>query len=110
MKLREIRKARGLTQEQLAELIGLDQSTVQRAENMHSSAKLDTFVLCAEALGVGLDAMFSDERTEDEALLLQAFRLMPPQLKRSVLSLAESVLSEADAADAPETAETADQT
>lgn len=96
MKLTEIRKSRGITQAQLAEMVGVDQSTIQRAEKMHASAKLETYVLCAGALGVTLDQIFNDERTTEEALVLRGFREMPAALQKSVLALAASVLEEVD--------------
>ena len=51
MNLAKIRTSRGLSQKALGEMIGMDAATIQRAETMHSSAKLTTYVACADALG-----------------------------------------------------------
>lgn len=85
MNLRTYRTAKRLTQQQLAELVGVDQATIQRAEKMHSSARLETYIKCADALGVTLSDLFSDERTAEEALLVIAFRSSDAS-RRKVLS------------------------
>lgn len=94
MRLRAIREAAGLSQKQLAEMMGVDQSTVQRAETMHASAKISTYARAAEVLEVPLEAMFNTQRDLDELLLLETFRRLPPNMRRSVLQLAQSVLQE----------------
>lgn len=51
-RLREIRRARKLTQVQLAEMAGIDQSTLSKAENGQMNITLQNIVNIAEALGV----------------------------------------------------------
>lgn len=58
MLLAQIRKARGLSQSDLADMVGVNQSTIQRAETMHASAKMETYERCAAALSVPLAALF----------------------------------------------------
>ena len=77
MNLRAIRQAKGLRLTDLADMIGTDVSTVSRAENMHKSAMLATYIKCAEALGVTLADLFSDDRTALEQSLISAFRRVP---------------------------------
>lgn len=77
MSLRSIRRARGLTQKDLSDVTGLEQATISRAENMHKSAMLSTYMKCAEALGVTLADIFADERTALEQTLIGAFRRVP---------------------------------
>lgn len=77
MNLRTIREARGLSQRDLAELVGVDQATIQRAETMHSTARLATIAACAKALGVTLADIFADDRSGLEAALVKAFRRVP---------------------------------
>ena len=99
MNLTRIRKLRGLNQQQLAEMVGVDQSTIQRAETMHQSAKLATYRMCAEALGVTLPELFSDDRAAAEAELIRLFREIPeekhPDLLR-LLALAKDVRKKSD--------------
>ena len=78
MRLAQIRQQRGLSQRDLAEMVGLNASTVHRAEVMHPTAKLSTLVACAAALNVSLADLFDDERDQIEAELLRMFRAVPP--------------------------------
>ena len=73
----------------LAEMIGVDPSTVSRAESMHHSAKLSTYIKCAEALGVTLSDIFSDDRTALENRLIAAFRSLPASQRHRLVSLIE---------------------
>lgn len=50
--IRATRTARGLSQEKLAELAGLDRKTVNRIEQGTHSTLLDHLLLIAHALGV----------------------------------------------------------
>lgn len=74
MNLTRLRNEKDLTLADLAEKIGMDPATVQRAEKMHPSAKLTTYKLCADALGVTLADIFSEGITPEERELLAAFR------------------------------------
>ena len=84
MNLRTIRERRGLTQTQLADMVGVNQSTINRAEKMDQTAKLATYVRCAEALGVSLADLFSDSRSAAELALIAAYRGASAE-KRSIL-------------------------
>lgn len=60
--IRALRIARGLTQEALADLAGLDSKTVSRAENGVYAISVDQVVRLARALGVPSSALFDDRR------------------------------------------------
>lgn len=79
MNLAKIRTARGLSQKALGEMIGMDAATIQRAETMHRSAKLTTYVACADALGVTLADLFSEGLSPVERRIIDAFRGMSEQ-------------------------------
>jgi len=83
MNLARIRKAQGLSLVDLGEMIGKDASTVHRAEKMDKTAKLETYQMCAEALGVSLQAIFCDDLAPVERELVAAFRAVP-EAQRSV--------------------------
>lgn len=51
-KVRRNRADRSLTQEQLAELAGLDRKTISRVENGHYSPSLDNVWALADALNI----------------------------------------------------------
>lgn len=52
--MRRLRRARGLTQEQLAERTGLDNKTISRAENAVHPIPLDHLLMIARGIGVRL--------------------------------------------------------
>lgn len=51
-RIAELRKARGLTQEQLAERLGVDKTTVSKFETAGNDIRLSTLYRLAEALDV----------------------------------------------------------
>lgn len=93
MRLREIRQSKKLNQRQLADLVGVDQATIQRAEKMHKSARLETYALCAQALGVSLADLFVEERTAKENALIEMFRQSDERVQRWLLALADEAPS-----------------
>jgi transcriptional regulator with XRE-family HTH domain len=95
MRLAQIRNARGLSQKALGEMIGKDASTVQRAETMHPSAKLATYIECADALRVTLADIFAEDLTDAERQVIATFRAAPPEVRErlaQMLALAASPL------------------
>lgn len=87
MRLKELRDLRGLTQRDLAEMIGMDAATVNRAEKMADSAKLATYLKCAEALGVTLQDIFSDDYSPVERDLVKLFRGASPETREHFVGL-----------------------
>lgn len=81
------RDLRGLTQAELADMIGVNQSTIQRAEAEHPSAKLETYKLCAQFLNVTLAQIFGPARSELEMELFSALSRVPKHRYQDVLSL-----------------------
>ena len=60
-RLRELRRERDLTQEQLAERAGVDSKTISRAENGHFNIGVDLIGALARALGVPTWRLFRDD-------------------------------------------------
>lgn len=60
-KIRKIRKARGLSQEQLAEKVGISATHMSHIETANTKLSLPVFVEIAEALEVQTDALLYDE-------------------------------------------------
>lgn len=56
-KVREFRKARGLTQHQLAQSAGIDRKTINRIENSRYSPTLTNVFAIADALNVGANKL-----------------------------------------------------
>ena len=92
-RLSEVRRDRGLTQEQLAELVGVDPQTIQRAETGRTALSLLRLRAIARALGVGLAELFTAEDgqlsgvpeapwVDDELQAAVAFKAIPEDRRR----------------------------
>lgn len=66
-------------------MIDKDASTVHRAEKMHKSAMLETYLKIADVLDISLSDIFCDDLDPVERELVQAFRKVPPE-RRGVFS------------------------
>ena len=88
-RLAEIRRERGLTQEQLAELAGVDPQTIQRAENGRTALSLVRLHGITKVLGVGLADLFGTETEqvpaapwgEGDLQAIAAYRAIPADRK-----------------------------
>lgn len=99
MNLRRIRELRGLKQADLADMIGKDKSTVSRAEAMHPTAKLETYQLCAVALGITLADIFCDDITPVKRELLDMIDRLPEDKLATVSDLLKMAVGDGRAAD-----------
>lgn len=88
-----IRKARGLTQSELADLAGVEQPTISKLERGSDSMTLRTLTRVAEALGVEVIDLF-ESRDDAERAIINAFRSLPPMRQRGWLDMAQAVRSE----------------
>lgn len=95
----QIRKVRGLRQNDLAEMVGVTQPHISRIEKGDEGPPLSLFRTIADALNVPLAALFSDERAEAEQMLIDAFRKLPSGRREGWLEMARLIQSEAKAAD-----------
>lgn len=109
MNLARIRKAQGLSLVDLGDMIGKDASTVHRAEKMDKTAKLETYQMCAAALGVTLQAIFCDDLEPVERELITAFRAVPESQRAVFVGLIAMAKDRAQASD-PEDIQVRDQT
>ncbi len=85
--LAKYRDIRGWTQKDLADVVGLNQSTIQRAEAEHPSAKLSTYKRCASALDITLDQVFGEMRSELEERVLAILAKQPVERHPEILAL-----------------------
>lgn len=97
MNLARIRKARGLSQSDLADMIGKDTATISRAESMSKTAKLETYQLCADALDVTLSDIFCEDIAPIERELLAAFRAFPEAQRGPFVGLIDMAKARAQA-------------
>ena len=69
----------------------MSESTIQRAEIMHHTAKLETYSKCAAALGVTLADLFCDDRTAAETAIIAAIRGLPDDRRDILLGMLKVV-------------------
>ena len=60
VKLKEARREKGWSQQELAERAGLERKTVNRIENKHYSPSIDTLVSLSNALDVSVQALLTE--------------------------------------------------
>jgi transcriptional regulator with XRE-family HTH domain len=89
MRAAQIRKAKGLSQEDLADLSGVEQPTISRFERGSDGITLRIIRQIADALDVSVSDLFGDERNEIEDVLIQAYRKMPPERQQGWADLAQ---------------------
>lgn len=65
-RLQESRKKKGLTQEQLANLLSLEFNTISRFERGQRNCSLDMLVEISECLSVSTDYLLKGESTSNE--------------------------------------------
>jgi transcriptional regulator with XRE-family HTH domain len=92
MRLAEIRKKRGLTQVELADLAGCEQATVSRVERGSEAVTLRQLRQLADALRVTVADLFLDDRSAAEVMLVRAFRSLPEDRRQGWLDLARAVV------------------
>lgn len=90
--VKRLRKARGMTQEVLAERAGVAPDTVRRLEYGEFSPSLDTLAKLTDGLGIDLATLFSafalGEPGTDRELLAMARRLAPAEIRVAIRVLA----------------------
>jgi len=86
--LSHFRELRGLSQRELADMLGVSQPTIQRAEAEAPSAKLGTYKKCATILGITLADIFCD-RSALEGQIVDLFRNIPDHKHPRLIDLLE---------------------
>lgn len=89
MSIEKIRSARSLNQVELAEMAGVSQATLSRAENLDDGTTLRTMRAIANALGVPLRDLF-DDRPEAERVLVEVFRQLPQDRQELWLQMSQT--------------------
>ncbi|SEL23968.1 helix-turn-helix domain-containing protein [Pacificibacter marinus] len=87
------RKLRGLSQEDLAQKIGVKQPHISRIENGDDGPPLRLFMDIADALDVSLADLFSEEMTKAALMVVDAFRSGSDETRRLMSAMAKEVES-----------------
>jgi len=97
MRIREVRKLRGLSQERLAEKVGVDPKQISRIEGCKSAPSFETLESIALHLQVEMKDLFDfqhlvgEESIEDQALRLMG--LMNDPTKRMAIRILQTLSS-----------------
>lgn len=75
-RMRELRKRRGLTQEQLAEIVDVTFQQIQKYENGSNRLNADKLQTIAQALSVPVSAFFDDDKGDERLLSEQERKLV----------------------------------
>ena len=94
--LAQLRKAQNLTQQGLADAIGMHVNQVKRYEAGTAQPNLDALIRLAKVLHVSLDDLVFDENergpSEDLALQFEAVSHMPDEERRIIKALLEGMI------------------
>lgn len=95
LRVKEIRKERGLTTQQLADKAGMSQSYVSDIENGRKQLNARRMEALATALGVSpLDLLADPDVSEEISRHLEILRQLPPEDREAVMRHARGLLRE----------------
>lgn len=100
IRIKEAREAKHLTQEQLAEIVGLSSTHISVIERGVKAPKLETFIEIANALDVTSDSLLLD--VLDNSLQIAATELseqikrLPPKEQQKILKAVRILAGEDD--------------
>ena len=90
MNMENLRRSRNLNQAELAEMAGVTQPTISRAERGDEGVTLEKFKSIATALNVPLAELFLEDRTRSENELVDMFRRLPSDRQRVWVQMAKA--------------------
>lgn len=97
-RIKEAREARGLTQEQLAELVSLSPTHMSVIERGVKGPRLETFVQIANGLSVTADSLLLDVLDQSLQItateLSEAVKHLPPREQRKVWKVVRALVEE----------------
>jgi len=99
-RIRKSRKAQGLSQEQLAEMVGISLPHMSHIETANTKLSLPVFADIAAVLGVSADELLSDEpevrRKEAESDILNVLNACDPQQAKAIAKIIRDIKSAID--------------
>ena len=98
-RIQAVRKARGLTQEQLSQMVDLSPNYLSNIETGLKTPKLDTFVEIMNALQCDANALLADEvdatTTQESGQISKALAELPANEQRRIMKVIQVLISEA---------------
>lgn len=85
----QLRKERGLTQEELGQKVGVTNKTVSRWENGNYMPDIELLIPLGEILGVSVNELLAGERLDDAAFRRQADENLVAAVRESSFDLKE---------------------
>lgn len=93
LRIRELRRERGLTQDALAEIVGCNTSHISNIENNYTKASLNVLLAISNSLDTTIDYLLSDQYNNASSALdhaiLCALQGCGDEKKRKVLKIIE---------------------
>lgn len=98
-KIQKYREAAGLSQERLAETVGLSSNFISYIERGVKQPSLENFIKIANAINVSADLLLSDilvanAQKEQTADYMSRIEKLPPKDRQRILAVLETLLSE----------------
>ena len=93
LKIKEIRISRGLTQDNLAEMVRCNTSHISNIENNHTKVSLNVLLAITNALNTSIDYLLSDQYENSSLALdneiLRALKNCDNEKKQKILKMIE---------------------
>lgn len=93
MRIKEMRQRRGLTQDNLAEMVGCNTSHISNIENNHTKVSLNVLLAIANALHTSIDfllaAQYSNPSSALDNEILRALKDCSTRKKEKILKMIE---------------------
>ena len=97
-RIQEVRKARGITQAELSQMIDLSPKYMSNIETGFKMPKLNTFVAIANALQCDANTLLADvldvTTGQESGLISKKLLALPPEEQRRILRLVEVMIDE----------------
>lgn len=93
MKVKEIRISKGLTQDNLAEMVSCNTSHISNIENNHTKVSLNVLLAIANSLNTSIDYLLSNQYENSSLALdneiIRAIKDFPDEKKEKLLKMIE---------------------
>ena len=95
LRIRELRKSKNLSQQELGEMAGISRSQVSEIESESKPANTRRLQSIADALEVGIEDLFDAAETEAyRAVILDLMKSMEPDDRQALIKFARSLAAQ----------------